>query len=90
MLQVRTGLLKLTQRILGPATFIQAAIPGILQTPDSFHQDVVKKLEKNANLLFERLSLIPGLRPVQPQAAMYMMVRSLKQIKCVFDIFWFV
>ena len=77
ILQIRSGLLKLTQRILGPTTFIQAALPGILDTPASFHQEVVAKLEKSANILYERLASIPGLHPVKPQAAMYMMVRLL-------------
>ncbi|CAL1544859.1 unnamed protein product [Lymnaea stagnalis] len=73
--QVRTGLLKLSQRILGPNTLIQAALPEILKnTPQSFFDDTLKYLQTNADLFYQNLSDIPGLHPVMPQGAMYMMV----------------
>lgn len=73
--QVRKGLLSLTQRILGPNTLIQAAIPGILETtPRSFYNDTNKRISDNAKFLYRELSTIPGLKPVMPQGAMYIMV----------------
>ncbi|CAK8672528.1 tyrosine aminotransferase-like [Clavelina lepadiformis] len=72
--EIRTGLVKLSQRILGPCTLIQAALPGILSTPEACHQETIAKLEKNADLLYEKLRIIPGLKPIKPEAAMYMMV----------------
>ena len=70
------GLVKLSQRILGPCTLIQAALPAILKTPDSFHQETMDKLEKAAELFYNELKSIPGLNPVKPAGAMYMMVNE--------------
>jgi len=71
---VRMGLLNLSQRILGPCTLVQAALPAILKTPKSFHETTMEKLEKNADLIYKKLEKIPGLNPVRPSGAMYMMV----------------
>ena len=68
------GLLNLSQRILGPCTLVQAALPAILKTPKSFHETTMEKLEKNADLIYKKLEKIPGLNPVRPSGAMYMMV----------------
>ncbi|KAH9502629.1 hypothetical protein Btru_073963 [Bulinus truncatus] len=73
--EVRTGLLKLSQRILGPNTLVQAALPDILKnTPQSFHQETLDYLETNAQLFYKNLSKIQGLIPVIPKGAMYMMI----------------
>jgi len=65
----------LSQRILGPNSVVQAAVPDILtQTPQSFFDDTVGHVEKNADLFHSHVSKIPGLRPVKPSGAMYMMV----------------
>ncbi|KAI9091884.1 pyridoxal phosphate-dependent transferase [Phlyctochytrium arcticum] len=72
--QVRKGLNSLTQLILGPTSIIQAAIPEILKTPSSFLEKTMAQLEENAHMSRKLLTGIPGLKPVFPQGAMYLMV----------------
>jgi len=73
--EVRKGLLSLSQRILGPNTIIQGAIESILtETPQIFFDSTLEQVEYNALVCFNSLSTIPGLKPVMPQGAMYMMV----------------
>lgn len=73
--EVRNGLFSLSQRILGPNTLIQAALPDILKnTPQQFFHTTVQYIQKNAELFYKRFLQIPGLKPVMPQGAMYMMV----------------
>ncbi|XP_020915561.1 tyrosine aminotransferase isoform X2 [Exaiptasia diaphana] len=73
--EVRPGLTSLSQQILGPNTIIQAAIPDIFsKTPNSFYENAINVMQKNAMILYEDLSKIPELIPIMPQGAMYMMV----------------
>ncbi|KAJ3021762.1 hypothetical protein HKX48_007837 [Thoreauomyces humboldtii] len=72
--EVRKGLVNLTQLILGPNSLIQAALPEILQAPQSFYDGTMKQLESNANISRKLLTGIPGLVPVFPQGAMYLMI----------------
>jgi len=72
---VQHGLQSLSQRIIGSNTLVQGAISKILlETPESFYKDTLATIEANAKLAFERLKRIPGLKPVMPEGAMYMMV----------------
>jgi len=72
---IRNGLQKLSQRIIGANTVVQGALPSILkETPQSFYNDTLDIIETNAQIAFEKLSQVPGLRPVMPSGAMYMMV----------------
>ena len=72
---IRNGLQKLSQRIIGANTVVQGALPSILkETPKSFFNDTLDIIETNAQIAFEKLSQVPGLRPVMPSGAMYMMV----------------
>ncbi|CEP19568.1 hypothetical protein [Parasitella parasitica] len=74
--EINVGLHQLAQIILGPNSLIQAAIPDIFEkTPESFFQDTIKQLEKNVELSMREVSKIDGMVPVNPQGAMYMMVR---------------
>jgi len=74
--EVRKGLLCMSQRIIGSNTLVQGALPTILEyTPKSFFDDTIAVIEKNAKLAFQKLRNVPGLMPVMPQGAMYMMVR---------------
>ncbi|XP_064610268.1 tyrosine aminotransferase-like [Liolophura sinensis] len=74
-MEVRTGLVNLSQRILGPNTLIQAALEQILtQTPQSYFHKTVSIIQTNADLTYGMLKQIPGLEPVMPFGAMYMMV----------------
>ncbi|XP_026326823.1 tyrosine aminotransferase-like isoform X2 [Hyposmocoma kahamanoa] len=72
---VRKGLINFASRILGPNTLIQRALPSILRnTPQSFFDEVVLFIESQAKLAYSELRRAPGLRPIMPQGAMYMMV----------------
>lgn len=73
--EVRKGLQCLSQRIIGSNTIVQGALPTILKnTPKAFFDDTIEVIQKNAELAFSKLSTIPGLKPVMPSGAMYMMV----------------
>lgn len=72
---MRAGLVRLSQRLLGPNSIVQAALPEILSaTPQHFFDETVQYVEENARNFYNRISKVPGLRPVEPQGAMYMMV----------------
>ncbi|KAI8391801.1 tyrosine aminotransferase [Radiomyces spectabilis] len=73
--EIREGLLNLSQVILGPNSVVQAALPDILHnTPKSFYEKTIEQLEHNTSFSMDAVSKIDGLKPVQPQGAMYMMV----------------
>ena len=72
---VTKGLKSLSQRLFGANTVIQGALPKILKhTPGDFFESTLRLLHSNAEAAFEELSSVPGLVPVMPQGAMYMMV----------------
>ena len=72
---VRKGLKNLSQRILGPNSVCQSAVPKILKnTPKEFYREVVTTIEKNAKNAFKMLKDCPGLKPIMPSGAMYMMI----------------
>lgn len=74
--EVRQGLVSLSQRILGPNTLVQAAIPEILEkVPPKFYDDAIQVVQTNAVSCYEALRNCPGLTPVMPCGAMYMMVK---------------
>lgn len=88
--EVRDGLQRMTTLILGPNSVIQASLQDILHhTPSTFYDQTMKALEHNAKLSLDIVSKIPGLTPVQPQGAMYMMiginVEQFKDIKSDLD-----
>ncbi|CAC5375286.1 TAT [Mytilus coruscus] len=73
--EIRIGLNSLSQRILGPNSLVQSALNDILKnTPQSFYAETLEYIEDNAKLFYKLISEIPGLKPVKPQGAMYMMV----------------
>ncbi|KAM6937357.1 tyrosine aminotransferase [Xenentodon cancila] len=73
--KIRQGLVKLSQRILGPCTIIQGALESILNnTPQSFFSNTISFLKSNSEICFNELSTISGLNPVMPSGAMYLMV----------------
>jgi tyrosine aminotransferase len=74
--EVRKGLMCMSQRIIGSNTLVQGALPTILAaTPPEFFTNTIKMVQKNANIAFSKLREVPGLLPVMPNAAMYMMVK---------------
>ena len=74
--EIRRGLMCMSQRIIGSNTFIQGALPTILKnTPKSFFENAIDVIKKNADLAFTKLRNTPGLIPIMPRGAMYMMVK---------------
>lgn len=80
---IRTGLFKLSQLTLGATAIVQAALPAILapepgsadaEALELFHTETVAQLEENARFTVERMTGVPGLRVVEPQGAMYVMI----------------
>ncbi|KAJ3130164.1 hypothetical protein HK098_005411 [Nowakowskiella sp. JEL0407] len=72
--EIRKGIYNLTQLIVGCNSLVQSALPDILNAPQSFYDNTIETLEKQAMLSYDTLKAIPGLKPVLPQGAMYMMV----------------
>ncbi|GCC20459.1 hypothetical protein chiPu_0019019 [Chiloscyllium punctatum] len=73
--EIRAGLVSLSQRILGPCTIVQGALENILnKTPEEFYDGTISFLKYNAELCFDALSMVPGLQPIRPCGAMYLMV----------------
>lgn len=73
--EIRQGLVKLSQRILGACTIVQGALESILNnTPQSFYSATISFLKSNSEICFNELSSVPGLEPVRPSGAMYLMV----------------
>ncbi|CBY34005.1 unnamed protein product [Oikopleura dioica] len=73
--RLTTGIKKLATRLVGPNKLIQAAIPKILTIPISWHNKQNAKLEEAANLFYDGIMQAPGLIPIMPSGAMYMMVK---------------
>ncbi len=76
--QVKPGIKNLLTKLVAPAAVIQAAIPDIFKnTSDSFFTDTMEIFEKSASMCYSRLKEVPGLTPVIPEGAMYMMVTAI-------------
>ncbi|XP_071958696.1 tyrosine aminotransferase-like [Antedon mediterranea] len=72
--EVHRGLFQLTTKILGPCSIMEAALPAILKnTPKSFFENTKKTLKENADILYSGFENIPGITPIMPRGAMYMM-----------------
>ena len=85
---IRKGLISLTQLTLGANSLIQSAIPELLSIPESFYQKTLDQLEENANLASKLLSNSPGIHPIFPQGAMYLMLQldlSILNVKSELD-----
>jgi tyrosine aminotransferase len=73
--EVKKGIVALSQKIVGPCALVQGALPKILRdTPKSYFDNIKSVISTNAAIVYEALSKIPGLKPLRPQGAMYMMV----------------
>ncbi|XP_075440029.1 tyrosine aminotransferase [Ascaphus truei] len=73
--EIREGLVRLSQRILGPCTVVQGALDNIInRTPQEFYDNTISFIKCNADLCYNTLCAIPGLCPVRPAGAMYLMV----------------
>ncbi|XP_049513067.1 tyrosine aminotransferase isoform X2 [Dermacentor silvarum] len=72
---VKKGLQNLSQKLMGGSSLVQGALPSILKnTPKKFFDRTISVVQKNAEVAYKVLSTIPGLRPVMPQGAMYLLV----------------
>lgn len=72
---VRKGLVKLSQLILGASTIVQSIIPkALLDINESYIKNLMDILEEHALFLYENLSSISELKVIKPKGAMYMMV----------------
>ncbi|CAO1417172.1 unnamed protein product [Diamesa hyperborea] len=72
---LRKGLINLSSRILGSNSLVQGALPAILKnTPQNFYDELVETLQKHAETAYNLLKEIPGLNPIMPKGAMYMMI----------------
>jgi tyrosine aminotransferase len=74
--RVREGIQKLTTRMLIPNAPTQALVPRMLSkgSTSGYLQKLMKTLESNAMVLIEGLEDAVGVRIVQPQGSMYLMV----------------
>lgn len=73
--QMRSALRRLSQRILGPCSTLQAALPIMLSecTPDFFTK-TRSLMKRVSEIFYDALSDIPELYPVRSYGAMYMLV----------------
>ncbi|XP_012286890.1 tyrosine aminotransferase [Orussus abietinus] len=73
--EIRKALNCLSQRIIGSNTIVQGALSAILKnTPQKFFDDVISTLYRHSKLAYNYIVKIPGLKPIMPDGAMYMMV----------------
>ncbi|KAK4687061.1 tyrosine aminotransferase, partial [Tremellales sp. Uapishka_1] len=72
---IKDGMAVWGNRIMGPNSLVQAALPGILATEPEWFQEVTRKIELNSITVFEAVQSIPGLSTTMPQGALYMLVR---------------
>ena len=72
---IRQGLFDLSTLIIGSCTLIQAALPEIFKsTPESFYKSINRVLQENAKYLSEELGKIEGIKVIEPQGTMYMLI----------------
>ena len=72
---VPAGLMRLSQTILGATSFVQAAIPYVMEhTPAEYYASSLNTLQENAKAFLAAIEGTPGLTVVVPKAAMYCMV----------------
>jgi len=91
-ISVRQGLMNLTTLIVGANTLTQATIPAVFPEQDTsehtqmqnYYKTYNSALETNATIVMDQLAGTPGLTCIEPQAAMYVMVRI--QPECFEDI----
>ena len=65
-------------KLISPSVLIQAALPDTFKNvPESFYSETMEVFENNAKACFSELSKVPGLTPIMPDGAMYIMVSLL-------------
>jgi tyrosine aminotransferase len=72
---LKAGFHRLITLLLAPNSLVQAALPTVLEsTPQEFYDGLLDVLRNNATTLYAALVNVPGLKPIMPRGAMYMMV----------------
>lgn len=67
-------------KVVVPCTMTQAAIPDVFKNvPDSFIRQTMEVFESNANICYSTLKDVPGLNPIRPAGAMYIMVGGVRK-----------
>ncbi|RCN51301.1 tyrosine transaminase [Ancylostoma caninum] len=73
--EVRKGLVALSQKIVGPCSLVQGALPKILKdTPDEFFEHNRRVISRNAGIVNKTLKGVKGVHCLKPHGAMYMMI----------------
>lgn len=73
--EVRAAINNLTMVIVGSNSLVQVAIPTILEKmPKDYYENLNYTLERHARIVYDGLKDVRGLKPVEPQGAMYVMV----------------
>lgn len=73
--EIKQGLIRTCGRNLGPNCTVQIALPEILRnTPQEFFDDTTKRVHQHALVAFNLLRDAPGLNPIMPKGAFYMMI----------------
>merc|ERR1712079_271768 len=75
MNEFKQGITNMSQVTLGPNSVCQSALPPLLdETPESFFREIKSTLKEHAEFMFDGLSEISTLKPIQPKGGMYMLV----------------
>ena len=73
--EIAAGLRRLSQRVLGPSSALQGALPVILsECKPEFFEKTLSLMKKTSGIFYEKLSAIPELYPVKSFGAMYMLI----------------
>ncbi|CAB3999165.1 Tyrosine aminotransferase [Paramuricea clavata] len=73
--EIRAGLRRLSQRVLGPCSPLQAALPTILsECKPQFFESSLALMKNISDIFYDNLSCIPELYPVKSYGAMYMLI----------------
>jgi len=73
--ECKQGIRNMSQVTLGPNSVCQSAVPPLLdETPDSFFKEIKSTLKEHAAFMFDGLTKISTLNPIQPKGGIYMLV----------------
>eukprot|EP00397_Hematodinium_sp_SG-2012_P030181 GEMP01031945.1.p1 GENE.GEMP01031945.1~~GEMP01031945.1.p1 ORF type:complete len:408 (+),score=89.60 GEMP01031945.1:134-1357(+) len=75
--EIKKGLADLSTLTLGATSYVAGLIPSLLEeTPESYYTDIMQRLQAHAEVIVNGLRGVPGLRVVEPQGAMYILVEA--------------
>ncbi|VDM79587.1 unnamed protein product [Strongylus vulgaris] len=73
--EILAGLVALSQKIVGPCSIIQGALPKILRdTPNEYFEHNRRIISRNAGIVNKSLKGVKGVHCLKPHGAMYMMI----------------